>query len=428
MSLAIAASEHDAWSRARIGVPLLPSWTLPREGLDQLLDAGVDGVVTVVSGPTGAGKTLGVASWAAGPTSPPGLVWLNLARGGAEPDRVWRLLRRGLQEAGEQLLPQVPGSPADAPARTRALVELGEALRDRGPWTVVLDGYPTGAPGQLGSELEIVLDHAGRALRLVVLCQAEPALDVQRFLAAGELIRVSDADLVMDSNEIAAVLRLANGTADRATVAAVADHTTGWACGVRQAAVALATTSDLSAAIAATDEAIEDYLSHEVLASLTAPVRRLLVWTSVVEVVAPGVIRAVLGAETRCAVGRTIATTGLVRRLPDGSIRCHPLLRSAARRQLSPESAGTAKASHQPVVRWFADHGQPEAAVQLCLAAHDFATRRRSWCRHTPSPGSWREPRTRSWPRPPRCPSCRLPSPCCRPPAPWRRMTSSPPR
>ncbi len=36
----------------------------------------------------------------------------------------------------------------------------------------------------------------------------------------------------------------------------------------------------------ATDRAIEDYLAHEVLAGMTAPVRRLLVWTSVVEVVA----------------------------------------------------------------------------------------------------------------------------------------------
>ncbi len=275
-------------SRARAGVPVVPPWTLPRRGLNQLLDVGTGGMVTLVSAPTGAGKTLGVASWVAGPTSPAGVVWLNLARGGEEPDRVWRLLRRGLQEAGEQRLPPVPGGPAFAPARIRALVELGEALSDRGPWTVVLDGFPTGTPGQLGSELEIVLDHAGRALRLVLLCQSDPALDVHRFLAAGELVRVRDADLVMDAGEIAGVLRLANGTADRRTVAAVADHTAGWACGVRRAAVTLATTRDLSAAMEETDRAIEDYLAHEVLAAMTAPVRRLLVWTSVVEVVRAG--------------------------------------------------------------------------------------------------------------------------------------------
>ena len=238
---------------------------------------------------------------------------------------------------------------------------------------MVLDGYPTGTPGQLGSELEIVLDHAGGALRLVVLCQSEPALDVHRFLAAGELIRVGDTELVMDAGEIAAVLRLANGTADRTTVAAVADHTAGWACGVRRAAVALPATRDLSAALAATDQEIENYLSHEVLARTTAPVRRLLVWTSVVEVVPAGVIQTMLGSRDRRAIDWTMAATGLVRRLPDGSIRCHPLLRSAARRQLSTELTHKTGAAHQHVVRWFADHGELDAAVELCLAAQDWA-------------------------------------------------------
>ena len=66
-----------------------------------------------------------------------------------------------------------------------------------------------------------------------------------------------------------------------------------------------------------------------------------------------------------------MATTGLVERLPDGSLRCHPLLRSAARRELSADPPETAHDEHRRVVRWFAGHGQPEAALELCLAAGD---------------------------------------------------------
>ena len=166
-------------------MPVLPAWVLPRARLNRALDLGAGGVLTLVSAPAGAGKTLGVASWAAGPSSPPRVVWLNLARGVAEPDLVWRLLRRGLQDAGEAGLPPAPAGPASSPGRVAALVELGQALRDREPWTVVLDGFPTGTPTRLSSELEIVLDHAARALRLVVLCRAEPALNLHRFSAAG---------------------------------------------------------------------------------------------------------------------------------------------------------------------------------------------------------------------------------------------------
>ena len=126
-------------------------------------------------------------------------------------------------------------------------------------------------------------------------------------------------------------------------------------------------------AMEATDRAIEDYLAHEVLAGMTAPVRRLLVWTSVVEVVAPGVVRAVLGPDTRRAIEQTMAATGLVQRFADGSIRCHPLLRAAARSQLSAELTHEARAAYERVVRWFADHGELDAAVELGLAAHDWA-------------------------------------------------------
>ena len=155
-------------------------------------------------------------------------------------------------------------------------------------------------------------------------------------------------------------------------MAAVAGHTQGWACGVRRAAVTVAKTRDLSVAMAATDRAIEDYLAHEILAAMTPPVRRLLVWTSVVEVVAPGVVRAVLGPDSRRAIDQTMAATGLVQRATDGSISCHPLLRAAARSQLSVELSHEAKAAHERVVRWFAEHGELDAAVELALAAQDW--------------------------------------------------------
>ena len=401
-------------------------------GLNHLLDVGTGGMVTLVSAPTGAGKTLGVASWVAGPTSPPGVVWLNLARGGEEPDRVWRLLRRGLQEAGEQRLPPVPGGPAFAPARVRALVELGEALSDRGTrgrWcsTVSRPGRraSSGPSSRSCSTTPVV------ALRLVLLCQSDPALDVHRFVAAGELVRVRDADLVMGAGEIAEVLRLANGAPDRRAVAAVGG-THAWAG--RAASAARPSTwprpGDLSAAMEETDRAIEDYLAHEVLAAMTAPVRRLLVWTSVVEVVAPGVVRAVLGPDTRRAIDRTMAATGLVQRFTDGSLSCHPLLRAAARSQLSAElTRRGARAAHERVVRWFADHGELDAAVELCLAAQDWAVGGvASWWRRTRSPESWRGRRASSWDAPPRCPRCRASSRCCRRPSPLRGMTCSRPR
>ena len=247
---------------------------------------------------------------------------------------MWRLIRNALRQAGEQNLPAAPTAAASDRDRTRALVAFGEALSSRAPWTVVLDGFPTGTPSRLGRELEIVLDHSGRSLRLVLLGHGTPAVDLHRFAAAGELVRVTAADLLMDADEITGVLRLGNAPHDAHTVSAVASHTLGWACGVRLAAMSLEGSTDLTMALHETDRAIDGYLAHEVLGRLTAPVRKLLVWTSVEQVVAPGAVLAGLGARGSTANDRMIDDTGLVERLSDGSLVCHPLLRAAARAEL----------------------------------------------------------------------------------------------
>ena len=50
MSLAFA-SELDSVPPTRVGVPVVPHWTVPRPVLDRQLDRGAEGVLTVVTGP-----------------------------------------------------------------------------------------------------------------------------------------------------------------------------------------------------------------------------------------------------------------------------------------------------------------------------------------------------------------------------------------
>ena len=111
----------------------------------------------------------------------------------------------------------------------------------------------------------------------------------------------------------------------------MADRTRGWACGVRRAAVALSPEPADRGRLDGSDRALEDTWRIEVLGEMTASVRSLLVWTSIVEVVPPGAVRPVLGAGDRQRIDRAIADIGLIQRSPDGSLTCHPLLRAAAR-------------------------------------------------------------------------------------------------
>ena len=219
-----------------------------------------------------------------------------------------------------------------------------------------------------------MLAHAAGRLRLVLLSRGEPALDLHRFAVAGELLRVSEADLVMDDHEVAEVLRLGGASSLVGTVAAVADRTRGWACGVRRAAVALEAGASVADALDDSDRALEDHLAIEVLGELPASVRNLLVWTSLIDAVPPEAVRLVLGADSDGELDRVMSDLGMIQRSPDGSLTCHPLLRDAARALLPlerPAAVGEREA-HAGLVRWLAGHDEPEAAVELCLAAGDW--------------------------------------------------------
>ena len=358
---------------ARVNVPAVPSWVAPRPRVADRLDLGVSGLLTVVTAPTGAGKTMAAASWATRADLSGQVVWLSLAGVGTDPDFFWQLLRDSLLQAGVSDLPPVPTSECAEPRRFRMLADLAVALHVSGPWFVVLDDYPTGPSGRLERELEFVLNRAQRDVRLVVLSQGEPALALHRHAAAGELTRMVGSDLVMDTLEVADVLRRHDVDTAPATVGIVERRTAGWACGVRLGAVSLLTAPTTTAAMEQTEDAIVEFLSREVLAKLPSPVRDLIVRTSVADVVDPGLARAILGPDAEIGVNILAGHDGFIERRNDGSFRCHPLLRATARAQLSLEGADLSRDSRRIAARWYADQGDADAGIRLAIAAKDWA-------------------------------------------------------
>ena len=129
----------------------------------------------------------------------------GLAGTDGDPDLFWKLFHEAVRETGDPHSPLSlrwarPGAPG--PCSRAAGTDPGqERATSRGA-----DGFPTGATGCVGEDLEVVIDHAQHALRLIVLSQGEPALSVQRHDVAGELTRIGVPDLCMDTAEVGDVL------------------------------------------------------------------------------------------------------------------------------------------------------------------------------------------------------------------------------
>ncbi len=361
----------EDFPRARVNLSTLPTWLVPRRRLADRLDLGVLGLLTTVTGATGWGKTLGVASWATNAQLPGGLIWLSLAGAGEDPDQFWTLLRQSLMEAGERHLAPIPAVGSANSRRVHALTVLGMAMGGSGPWTIVVDDYPTGSTGRLGRDIQVVLDHARRGVRLVVISRGDPALDLQRHHVAGELSQITAADLPMDSDEVAEVLARQGNDVSEITARVVERHTSGWPCGVRLAALALRGAPTIESALEEADRATVEYLAAEVLGVAAPPIRDLIIRTSFLDEVNPDLAGAVLGSDTAIDLDSTVAGDNFLELERDGSFRCHPLLRAAALEQLNHLPA-TATESRRRAAQWYVDRGSVSAGIALATTVEDW--------------------------------------------------------
>ena len=352
-------------------LPDVPPWVVSRPRVAEQLDLGVSGLLTLVTAPTGWGKTQAVAEWATDAQLPGALIWLNVAGAAADPDVFWMLLGDALVEAGEERPVPIPDVGSHERRRTHALTMLGAHLRRSGPWVMVLDDFPSGQIGQLGRDLEVVLARAIRGLRLVILSRGEPAIEIQRHHVAGQLTRVAASELAMDVPEVTEMLARHEVDATELTARLVQRHSHGWPCGVRLAALALRDASTIEAAMELADRGAIDYLASEVLAKAPGRLRDLIVWTSMVDEVTPELATAVLGA-TDGALDPAEASEAFLELRSDGSFTCDPLIRAAALFQLAREPEGVAGEARRRAADWYVARGESQAALTLATTAQDW--------------------------------------------------------
>ncbi|MGH8968314.1 MAG: LuxR C-terminal-related transcriptional regulator [Actinomycetes bacterium] len=334
---------------------------MPRPRLSAVLSEGTGRLLTVVTGPAGAGKTISVASWAADSDHTGPIVWLNC--GGVDgPPAFWNDLRQLLVRAG-------PGvgrdaAPGDRVTAARALSD--ELARLPEPCVAVLDDFHLVGEREIFDGLDDLLQRTHGNLRLVLVSRTDPELALHRYRLAGELTELRAADLVLRRDETALLLaqhgvRLSDQRLD--TLLARAE---GWAAGVRLAALSLQAHPDpasFTEAFAQTDQAVSDYLFQEVFARVPRAVRDFLLRTSVVDELHPGLARALAGDGTGVDLQLIERTNTFLQRGPDGSYRYHSLFSTAAKAQLQHDAPGLEADLNARAARWYADHDALPQAV-----------------------------------------------------------------
>jgi len=163
---------RDPILRSKITTPDLPSWLVPRPRLEKQVAQGAERPLTSITGPPGAGKTVAVASWAAGHEAGP-VAWVTVDGYDNKPEVFWSYVVAALRRAGV---------PVNRAATTLAhgemaghvfLLQLASSLAGRKPAvTLVLDDFHLLTDGAMLAGLAYVLKNARPGLRLVVTSRA----------------------------------------------------------------------------------------------------------------------------------------------------------------------------------------------------------------------------------------------------------------
>jgi LuxR family maltose regulon positive regulatory protein len=363
-------SQPESSLAARYVIPPRPNGLVVRPRLLKLLRLGAKGRLTLVSAPAGTGKTVLVSSWAADERHP--VTWISLED--HDSASVWSLIVEGLGHSGVD----VPrGTPAAGTGDGNSfLAEMAAGIVASGQVTLILD-CDGSLPAELASGLDYVLRNSDDHLHLVLLGRADPLFPLHKYRLAKTVVEIRLADLAFTNAEARALMAALGVELSPSLAADVTSRTQGWAAGLRFAAMTLTHRVDLEAAIRdlhGDTGTVAEYLLAEVLNAQPEGARELLLRTSIVDVMQPGLVEILAGPQARRALAFLVQGNAFIEETPGtpGRYTYHPLFRELLRAQLGFEAPGTIPELHRAAAQWMAVHGQLEDAVHHSLAAGDW--------------------------------------------------------
>jgi len=355
-------------------VPALPRVYVERRRLLARLDRAAEVPLTLVSAPAGSGKTVLAAAWVAKRAPGVSTAWVTFEEGNVQPAAFWTQVQEALTRQGV-VLPAVRHDSAGS--HSRMLTELAAALAARAqPVTLVLDGYEL-ATVEESNDIDFLLRHSDRRLRVMILTRVDPVLPLHRYRLDDLVAEVRIADLAFTEEETSRWLQLSGISLSAASIGALTRRTKGWAAGLRFATMLLQRSESPDEAVsqlAGDTGNIAEYLMAEVLQKQTDDVQALLLRTSVVDVLQPGLIEELAGRAAARSAARTLAALAggnvLVEALPDhpGWYRYHPFLRDLLRAELAHQSRGRFVRLHKKAADWYAREGRLGPAVGMAAA------------------------------------------------------------
>jgi LuxR family transcriptional regulator, maltose regulon positive regulatory protein len=368
--------------KPKLQAPLPRPEQLIRRRLLELLHDALDFKVSVISAPTGYGKTTLLAHWRRVEEAEMPFAWVSLDEQDNDPVRLWR----HIVEALRQVVPEEEHFGADVlvgmsaagqgfvgttlPTLINEIAELPHRV------VLVLDDYQFITWRDAHESVTFFVEHIPENIHLVISSRSDPPLPLWRWLARGEMNEVRTDQLAFSEEEADCLLNEKLGLdIDHEDVIVLLDRTEGWPAGIYLASLSLQNKEDKHAFIESfrgSNRYIVGLLGEEVLAYLTEEVRRFLLETSVLRAMTGPLCDAVLGRKDSAKLLRELARSNLfVVSLDEQGewYRYHHLFSELLLYELESDQPDLVPTLRERASEWLEGEGYFEGSIRQAIAA-----------------------------------------------------------
>jgi LuxR family maltose regulon positive regulatory protein len=339
---------------------------------------GGAGPLVLLSAPSGYGKSVLLAQWAAADPRP----FASITLGDVHNDPV--LLLGWIVEALERTEP-LPGEVAAALAgpepdiRGVVLPRLARALAMRESASVlVLDELEhVDSPLSLLA-IRTLAEHARPGTQIAVATRSEPALPLGRLRVNRLLTELGRGDLAMTTPEARSLLLGAGVELDAERLELLVRRAEGWPAALYLAALALCEhpgDESTIAHFAGDDRALAEYVRDEFLAPVSRHHREFLRRAAVLDRFSADLCDAVLGRRDSAAVLRELAQGNMLLHSLDRKsewFRFHALLAETLRAELRRTEPELEPELHLRASKWWAAQGDMDRAIGHAVEAEAY--------------------------------------------------------
>jgi LuxR family transcriptional regulator, maltose regulon positive regulatory protein len=366
-----------------------PDWIL-RQRLIEKLDEGLNTKLTLISAPTGYGKTSLISAWLQGLEQrlnmSPYIAWLSLEEEENELSRFLSYLVAAWQESETQLgqsilplldLPQLPSAPH---LITLLINELAHLPRKA---ILILNDYHVIHRPETQNALIFLVEHLPGNLHLVIASREEPRLPLARLRVQRQVTEIRQQDLRFTLEESKAFFTQTMGlNIEAEDIEKLENRTEGWIAGLQMAALSLRGAEDKGLSLhsralllddfSGTHQYVMDYLAAEVLRQQSTDIRAFLRQTAILDRMNAALCDAVTGqSNSRQFLSQLEQANLFLSQLDEQRqwYRYHALFMDFLRTDLA-EWEKTAL--HQRASAWYEANGFIPEAVKHALAAKDL--------------------------------------------------------